>query len=707
MADKKTIIDYGIGISLDVSDLERSEKDLNRIMERTAKSIEKVERAEREYAAAQKYLNNLHKQGIISKKQLEQQLNREAKAYDRATRSVQRYNKVSPNNAGRGKQAANILGSGLSGLGMGGAVAGAGRLVGLAAGVGGMAGFGLAGTLGASLAVKKSFREFADYEERITKLNVLFREQGTEFTTTLTKNIDSLAINTALTSEALTEGVLLWRSYGLNAEDALVTMKKIGEAAGGEREQMLLLARALAQVNNMGRLMGQEKNQLVNAGFNLKYVAEAAGVTMEEFQDAMKNGEISAEHVMQALDKMVSRGGTHFGLLNDRAKTLNGSLDRTTEKFNRLFRDIGESERGIFKGAIDGAEKLADTLGRAASYWGLISDPDSIFAGTSADANLETGVTNKDGSVGGYKEKLPDAPSGALSDFAARGMGFNPFYYVGRMGAEERQRARELEEQRKKANQELVYIEAERLARQQAEEDAKIEKARRDKLERDRRKATQARAGAKGAASAALAYQYGGLQGLYNRYATDRPAGFVGPPDPSAENAGIDYRQLGFDIGQGVSSVLPSMDTVGSALGYGMGLLGAENPADRAARVALSEGLARMFAGDEGPYAGMPPALREVFEKRDRKIERLDRRERLADASSSVVGTAGRFGQGGEYEFLSRVKQEQDNFRRQEKRDKERNDKLDKIKENTKNQVTALADTDKAIADYISRQNSI
>jgi tape measure domain-containing protein len=456
---------------------------------------------------------------------------------------------------------------------------------------------------------------------------------------------------------------------------------------------MILLARALAQVNNMGKLMGQEKNQLVNAGFNLKYVAEAAGVTMEEFQDAMKNGEISAEHVMEALDKMVSRGGTHFGLLNARAETLNGSMDRTGEKFNRLFRDIGESESGLFKGAVNGAEMLADELGRAAAYWGLITDPDSIFVGTSADPNLEVGVTNKDGSVGGYREK--PIPEENLRDPEMAGMLFGP----------QARRAAELENQRRQANQELVYLEADRLARKQAEEDAEIERKRQEKLERDRRKATQAKAGAKGAASPDQAYQYGGLQGLYNRYAAHQTADQSQLPQATVdyENMGIDFYQIGFDVGQGVASVLPSSDTVGSMIGYGMGLLGAENPADRA----LREGLDKMFPGDEGPYADMPPALREVFEKRDRKLERLERRDRMAEASRSVVGTAGRFGQGGEYEFLSRVREEQEKFKRQEKRDKERNDKLDNIDENTKNQVEQLAETDKAIADYISRQNSI
>jgi hypothetical protein len=407
----------------------------------------------------------------------------------------------------------------------------------------------------------------------------------------------------------------------------------------------------------------------------------------------MKNGEISAEHVMEALDKMVSRGGTHFGLLNARAETLNGSMDRTGEKFNRLFRDIGESESGLFKGAVNGAEMLADELGRAAAYWGLITDPDSIFVGTSADPNLEVGVTNKDGSVGGYREK--PIPEENLRDPEMAGMLFGP----------QARRAAELENQRRQANQELVYLEADRLARKQAEEDAEIERKRQEKLERDRRKATQAKAGAKGAASPDQAYQYGGLQGLYNRYAAHQTADQSQLPQATVdyENMGIDFYQIGFDVGQGVASVLPSSDTVGSMIGYGMGLLGAENPADRA----LREGLDKMFPGDEGPYADMPPALREVFEKRDRKLERLERRDRMAEASRSVVGTAGRFGQGGEYEFLSRVREEQEKFKRQEKRDKERNDKLDNIDENTKNQVEQLAETDKAIADYISRQNSI
>jgi tape measure domain-containing protein len=104
----------------------------------------------------------------------------------------------------------------------------------------------------------------------------------------------------------------------------------------------------MAQVNAAGKLMGQEKNQLINAGFSLKIIADEAGVSMTNFAKAMEEGAISAKHVNDALIKATSEGGLYFGRLEKKSQTLNGQLDLVANNFNDLFANLGESKSGFF-----------------------------------------------------------------------------------------------------------------------------------------------------------------------------------------------------------------------------------------------------------------------------------------------------------------------------------------------------------------------
>ena len=105
--------------------------------------------------------------------------------------------------------------------------------------------------------------------------------------------------------------------------------------------------------------MGQEKNQLVNAGFDLKLIADEAGVSMTNFAKAMESGAISADHVNAALFKATSEGGLYFGRLEAKAKTLNGQLDLVANNFNDLFANLGEQGSGVFSAILT---QLNDTL---------------------------------------------------------------------------------------------------------------------------------------------------------------------------------------------------------------------------------------------------------------------------------------------------------------------------------------------------------
>jgi len=92
--------------------------------------------------------------------------------------------------------------------------------------------------------------------------------------------------------------------------------------------------------------MGQEKNQLINAGFSLQAVADAAGISMENFADAMKNGQITAEHLNQALVDVTSEGGLFAGYLEKQAETISGKMTVLSSAWEEFLQTLGKSEKG-------------------------------------------------------------------------------------------------------------------------------------------------------------------------------------------------------------------------------------------------------------------------------------------------------------------------------------------------------------------------
>ena len=255
---------------------------------------------------------------------------------------------------------ANIGGAAASMFGGKGGAA-VGRGIGIGAMAGGPAGIGLAAAFGGAFATARMMEEFGDLQEAATDLKVFL---GEEFGEESANAFRKIARESSLTTKGLIKNARVWASYGLETDNIVDMVERLGIAAGGEREAFDNLTRAMAQVNAAGKLMGQEKNQLINAGFSLKIIADEAGVSMTNFAKAMEEGAISAEHVNNALIKATNEGGLYFGRLEKKSKTLNGQLDLLTNNFNDLFANLGESGEGGFSVLL---KSLNEVLSEASS----------------------------------------------------------------------------------------------------------------------------------------------------------------------------------------------------------------------------------------------------------------------------------------------------------------------------------------------------
>lgn len=377
MARKQPIIRYGISLGIDTTDMARGAREANKVTRRLNRDIGKAEAANRQYKHALDQLKVSLKEGAITKKEYNAQLTRELERRNRLNgvtrarkiqmqreaeaqrklnkqkREEERQSKrleaqLTRENAVRAKRA-QMMGGGMAGgfsaMGMGGPAAGAARFAGnfgAMSGLGlaatGAIGIGGAGMMGTYNVIKKSIGAYAELESKLVDLKVLFGEEKGD---SLGRQFKALAKNTALTTSQLVSNAKTWASYGLTAEDITKRLERLGTVAGGNTEKFKALTIAFAQVNAQGKLMGQEKNQLINAGFSLSEVAKVAGVEMTEFAKAMEDGRITAEHVNQALVNMTEEGGLFAGLLEEKAKTLEGQATILKSKWEEAYQSMG------------------------------------------------------------------------------------------------------------------------------------------------------------------------------------------------------------------------------------------------------------------------------------------------------------------------------------------------------------------------------
>ena len=136
-------------------------------------------------------------------------------------------------------------------------------------------------------------------------------------------------------------------SFGMSGEAAFSTLQQIGDIAMGDSQKMQSLALAFAQMQSTGKLMGQDFNQMINAGFNpLNEISKATGKSVGELKEEMSKGKISVEMVSEAFRSATSEGGLFYGAIEAASETTAGKMasmrDSIEEAKVSIFNATGE-----------------------------------------------------------------------------------------------------------------------------------------------------------------------------------------------------------------------------------------------------------------------------------------------------------------------------------------------------------------------------
>lgn len=175
-------------------------------------------------------------------------------------------------------------------------------------------------------------------------------------------SLQKFAAETPFTMTGLTQATKTLLQFGITGDEVLPLIKSLGDVSGGESEKLQRLSLAFGQMSATGRLMGEEVNQMVEAGFNpLKEISRTTGRSMAVLRGEMEQGKISTEMVTKAFKSASSEGGPFFNLMEKQSKTLKGTWSTMTDDIDSAQRSVGKAVIEMFslKDIVESVSKAA------------------------------------------------------------------------------------------------------------------------------------------------------------------------------------------------------------------------------------------------------------------------------------------------------------------------------------------------------------
>lgn len=161
-------------------------------------------------------------------------------------------------------------------------------------------------------------------------------------TTKLLGELKTLSARTPMQFDDLTSAAQKLIQFGVSADRVTETIRRLGDASGGDAAKFATLTDAFGKAASDGRLMTQEANRMVDAGFNpLTVIVKATGEQMGDLRKRMSQGRVSFAEFESALVRATSTGGQFYGLLEKQSRTLSGSFSTLKDAIARAITPIG------------------------------------------------------------------------------------------------------------------------------------------------------------------------------------------------------------------------------------------------------------------------------------------------------------------------------------------------------------------------------
>ena len=159
----------------------------------------------------------------------------------------------------------------------------------------------------------------------------------------------------------VTSATQMMLGFNIEAERVPRYLQAIGDVSMGNTQKFNSLTLAFSQMSAAGKLMGQDLNQMINAGFNpLQIMSEKTGKSIATLKDEMSKGAISAEMVQQAFIDATSAGGRFYNMSENASKEINGQLSMMQDALDSVFNELGQKSEGVIMDGIQMTTSLIE-----------------------------------------------------------------------------------------------------------------------------------------------------------------------------------------------------------------------------------------------------------------------------------------------------------------------------------------------------------
>lgn len=226
---------------------------------------------------------------------------------------------------------------------------------------------------------------------------------GKDMAGQLIPQIKELAKISPLTMSDMVGAEEMMLGFNIQAEDTIKYLKAISDISMGESSKFNSLTLAFSQMSAAGKLMGQDLNQMINAGFNpLQIISEKTGKSIATLKYEMSKGAVSAEMVQQAFIDATSAGGKFYNMSENASKTINGQLSMMQDALDSVFNELGTKSESVIMDGIQMTTSLIqnyETVGKilaglVVTYGTYRTAVMLVTAAESKHTLVEIGLTN-------------------------------------------------------------------------------------------------------------------------------------------------------------------------------------------------------------------------------------------------------------------------------------------------------------------------
>lgn len=234
---------------------------------------------------------------------------------------------------------------------------------------------------------RKTISLAIDAEQAAASFEVL--TGSVEESTRLLEDLRRFSDVTPLSTSGVRDAARTMLGFNVPLEDVMDNLKMLGDITGGNEQRFNSLTLAFSQVSAAGRLMGQDVNQMIDAGFNpLQEISRKTGESLVDLKKRMEDGAISSLEVRDAFVSATGEGGKFNGMTEKLADTMGGRLAIAMGDLEKAGTKLGETFSPIVIDLTEGFESSVSAIDVAIRMVEKLVDGLRLIGAAGKDASV-------------------------------------------------------------------------------------------------------------------------------------------------------------------------------------------------------------------------------------------------------------------------------------------------------------------------------